>query len=70
MEPIAYSVIMKYCSDGWPEKHRLPPTEKVYGESTLNAGLLFGKRIVVPQALQAEMLAKLHRGIKALRGSI
>ena len=28
----------------------------------MNAGLLFGKRIVVPQALQAETLAKLHQG--------
>ena len=38
------SVIMKYCLEGWPEKHRLPPTVKGYwsirGELTLNAGLL------------------------------
>ena len=61
------SVIMKYCLEGWPEKHQLPPTVKGYwcirGELTLNAGLLlFGKRIVVAQALQAETLAKLHQG--------
>ncbi|KAL5487120.1 hypothetical protein EMCRGX_G019686 [Ephydatia muelleri] len=66
LDPVT-SAVIKYCSDGWPEKHKLPPAVKGYWgtreELIMNAGLLlFGKRTVVPQALQAEMLAKLHQG--------
>ena len=66
LDPVT-SAVIKYCSDGWPEKHKLPPAVKGYWgtreELIMNAGLLlFGKRTIVPQALQAEMLAKLHQG--------
>ena len=51
------SQIMRYCTEGWPDKHKILPVLKPYwklqGELTVhNNLLLFRTRIVVPNALQ------------------
>ena len=61
------SAVMKHCLDGWPERHKIEPVLKPYWKvlgdlSVHNDLLLFQKRIVVPESLQQETLAKLHHG--------
>ena len=66
------SAITKFCSDGWPEKHQLPASLKLYwphrAKFNLNhEGLLLcGQRIVIPAALQAQVLQQLHTGHQGL----
>ncbi|KAL5517465.1 hypothetical protein EMCRGX_G003010 [Ephydatia muelleri] len=67
------SAVIKYCRFGWPEKHRLQLSElRVYwslrGELTVYDGLLFfGKRLVIPQALQEETRQSLHQGHQGIQ---
>ena len=61
------SLLIKYCRDGWPGKNSVDPMAKPYWEvqSELTLGddlLLCGSRVVVPEALRAETLKKLHQG--------
>ena len=66
------SAVIKYCRFGWPEKHRLQSELRVYwslrGELTVYDGLLFfGKRLVIPQALQEETRQSLHQGHQGIQ---
>lgn len=59
--------LMKYCRQGWPNKHSVDPAAKPFweGRGELSIGeelLLYGRRIVIPEAMQAETLQKLHQG--------
>ena len=59
--------IKSYCLNGWPDRTRLQGTLKKYlpvkDELSVTSGLLLrGKRLVIPQPLQPEMLNKLHAG--------
>lgn len=61
------SLLIKYCRDGWPGKNSIDPMAKPYWEvqSELTLGddlLLCGSCVVVPEALRAETLKKLHQG--------
>ena len=66
------SAVIKYCRFGWPEKHRLQSELRVYwslrGELTVYDGLLFfGKRLVIPQALQEETRQSLHQSHQGIQ---
>ena len=66
------SQIMRYCTEGWPDKHKILPVLKPYwklqGELTdHNNLLLFRTRIVVPNALQRETLQKIHNGHQGIQ---
>ena len=66
------SQIMRYCTEGWPDKHKILPVLKPYwklqGELTVhNNLLLFRTRIVVPNALQRETLQKIHNGHQGIQ---
>ena len=71
-DPICSSVI-KFCRHGWPEKSRIEPDIRpywlVHGELTFdnNNLLLYGKRIVVPKALQRQTLLKIHQGHQGIQ---
>ena len=59
--------ILKYCREGWPDKRQIESALKAYwpaqGELTESNGLLmYGQRMVIPTALRAETLSKLHEG--------
>ena len=60
--------LIDFCKRGWPEYKRQLPGDlhkywPVRGELTLHDDLLLrGRRIVVPQSLQAETLQKIHSG--------
>ena len=59
--------VLKYCREGWPDKRQIDSALKAYwpaqGELTESNGLLmYGQRMVIPKALQAETLSKLHEG--------
>ena len=59
------SAVIKYCHFGWPEKHRLQSELHVYwslrGKIIVYDGLLFfGKRLVIPQALQEETMQRVY----------
>ena len=59
--------ILKYCHKGWPDKRQIESALKAYwpaqGELTESNGLLmYGQRMVIPTALRAETLSKLHEG--------
>ena len=60
--------LIDFCKRGWPEYKRQLPGDlhkywSVRGELTLHDDLLLcGRRIVVPQSLQAETLQKIHSG--------
>ena len=61
------TLLCKYCQEGWPNKKAIDPRARPYWEAQreLTVGneiLLYGSRIVVPRALQAETLKKLHGG--------
>ena len=58
---------MKYCQSGWPQQHTIAESAKPYhsvaSELTVEKGLLMrGSRVVIPPALRAGMLSKLHDG--------
>lgn len=69
------SQLMKYCQDGWPDRHLVPspikPYVQVAGELTVHQSLLLrGSRIVIPSSLQLEVLEQLHsahQGIQKCR---
>ena len=66
------SKLKKYCSVGWPEKRNLPSDIKPYwkyrGELTVvDNMLLCNHRIVVPVALQAQTLDKIHQGHQGIQ---
>ena len=66
------STLMKYCRDGWPDKHTVAQEFKsnwqARGELTLGEYLLlYGGRVVVPKTMQAETLQKLHRGHQGIQ---
>jgi len=66
---------MKYCQNGWPDKHLVPspikPYVQVAGELTVHQNLLLrGSRIVIPSSLQLDVLEQLHsahQGIQKCR---
>ena len=58
---------MEYCTDGWPDKSRLQGVLKHYWADravlTVHDGLLLrGTRLVIPSALQGDVLQRLHEG--------
>ena len=71
-DPICSSVV-KFCQHGWPEKIRIVPIIRPYwlvrGELTFdnNNLSLYGKRIVVPKALQRQTLLKIHQGHQGMQ---
>ena len=59
--------VASYCKNGWPERSEITADMHPYWEArsrlTLHGNLLlYGSRIVVPKALRAETLQKLHMG--------
>ena len=59
--------IQTYCQQGWPDRARLRPDEKVYlqvaAELTVQQGLLLkGSRLVIPLAMRPSILEKIHEG--------
>ena len=61
------STLQKYCTSGWPDKHRLPSNIKPYwkyrGELTFVDNMLLDNHtIVVPMSLQAQTLTKIRQG--------
>ena len=67
--------IQTYCQQGWPDRARLRPDEKVYlqvaAELTVQQGLLLkGSRLVIPLAMRPSILEKIiegHQGITKCR---
>ena len=60
-------VLTKYCQSNWPDHHHTASCAKQYYPvaselSVCNNLLLRSDRIVIPQSLQQQMLAKLHCG--------
>ena len=60
-------VLTKYCQSNWPDHHHTASCAKRYYPvaseiSVCNNLLLRSDRIVIPQSLQQQMLAKLHCG--------
>ena len=60
-------VLTKYCQNEWPDSSHIKGCAKPYHSvaselSVCNDILLRGDRIIIPQTLQQEMLAKLHSG--------
>ena len=58
---------MLFCREGWPHHSKLKGTIKLYkpvaDELSVQNGLLFqGSHIVIPPALQKDVLVKLHTG--------
>ena len=67
MEDPVLSQAMKFCVDGWPAKHTIKGTLKVYWNvrnelSIYNQLLLRSNRIVIPAGLQQEILDRIHQG--------
>jgi hypothetical protein len=72
-DPICRKVV-SYCHDGWPDIWEIEPIVKPYwlARDRLTVGkglLLYGERIIVPNALQKETLHKLHEGHQGLERS-
>ena len=64
--------VIKYCQEGWPAKHKLVGLVKNFhpmaGELAVDCGLLMrGNCLVIPSALQAEVLAQLHFGHQGIQ---
>ena len=61
------SALMKYCTDGWPDKSLLQGELRKYWPDravlTVHDGLLLrGTRLVIPSALRGDVLQRLHEG--------
>ena len=66
-EDIVCSKLIEFCRSGWPNHKSLQGDLKKYWQFHSNFSvcddlLLFGSRIVVPAAKQAETLTKIHQG--------
>ena len=66
------SQIMSYCTNEWPERHRISGKLKHYWQArhdlTIGEGLLlYQSRIVVPKSLQHKTLHKIHQGHQGIR---
>ena len=66
------STLMQFCRSSWPDKRSVDlvirPYWEVRGELTMGEDLLLcGGRIVVPEAMQAETLQKLHQGHQGIQ---
>jgi len=66
-EDAVRSQLIKYCQEGWPNKHLIPSPIKPYlhvhivEELLVQQNLLLrGSRIMIPVSMQLEMLGKLH----------
>jgi transposase InsO family protein len=67
--------VSQYCQSGWPNKKSLPleirPFYQISGELSVEEGLLLRQhRIVIPQRLRPEVMAKIysgHQGIQKCR---
>ncbi|XP_037965358.2 uncharacterized protein K02A2.6 isoform X1 [Plutella xylostella] len=62
---VLLSTIMRYCIDGWPDKSKLSKDLKPFfdrkNELTIDQGcLLWGFRVVIPEALQNLIMNELH----------
>ena len=60
-------ILVKYCFDGWPDQHQLTGIMKKYhsvaAELSVQNGLLLRRsRLVIPEALQLQVLKQLHEG--------
>ena len=58
-------LLVKYCSQGWPERPQLPGPLKPYwperNELTVQQGLLMkGNRLVIPVSMRLDVLDKIH----------
>ena len=61
------SQVMKYCTEGWPERNRLDAMVRPYWAdravlSTHDGLLLKGTRLVIPSSLRNGVLEKIHEG--------
>lgn len=61
------SLVMQYCSDGWPLFSHLPPEVGAFWKSkddfTISDGLLLkGPRLVIPEKLRKDILKRIHDG--------
>ncbi|KAI4905796.1 hypothetical protein NFI96_024894, partial [Prochilodus magdalenae] len=61
------SQVKRYCNEGWPDRSKINraylPYAQVEEELTVEDGLLLkGYRLVIPKALQTDILQKLHAG--------
>ena len=61
------SQLMQFCESGWPNRNTLKGNLSKYWQVRANLTvndnlLLFGSRIVVPDAMRAETLRKIHQG--------
>ena len=59
--------LKQYCSEGWPERTRVPGALKPYWQvqdelSVVHGLLLKAERIVIPTSLRLEMLDRIHEG--------
>ena len=68
------SQLIQFCDSGWPNRNSLKGDLRKYRQVraslTVNDNLLlFGSRIVVPDAMRAETLRKIHKATKAF-GSV
>ena len=59
--------IEQYCLEGWPVKHRVPSSGKLYwserGEIMINQGVILkSMRILIPSSMRLEVLDKIHQG--------
>ena len=66
------SLVITYCKQGWPNRHRVRPECIVYWKvrnklSIINNLLLFGNRIVIPEKLRTQTLQKIHYGHQGLQ---
>ena len=64
--------LKEYCIEGWPDKSQLTTPLKPYwqyrGEITLLHNLLMkDSRVIIPSALQLEVLDKIHTGHQAFK---
>ena len=62
------SLVITYCKQGWPNRHRVHPECIVYWKvrnklTIINNLLLFGNRIVVPEKLRTQTLQKILYGV-------
>lgn len=61
------ALVMKYCVEGWPDRHHLQGPVKHYWHerahlSVHNGLLLRGTRLVIPASMRNNVLEKIHEG--------